>query len=365
MKIPFVNLKPMHEEIKSEMNSKFQEIYTKNWFILGKEVQNFEQSFSDYCNVKYCVGCGSGLDALHLALRGLNIGSGDEVIVPSNTYIATALAVSYAGAKPIFVEPNLETYNINPDLIEDAITRNTKALMVVHLYGQPAEMDRIKIIAKKYNLKIIEDCAQAHGAKYKDKIVGSLGTGAGFSFYPGKNLGALGDGGAVTTNNEELAKKVRALRNYGSNKKYFNEYRGFNSRLDEIQAGFLSVKLKYLKKWNEYRRKIAAKYILNIRNDNIILPHVIDNAEPVWHLFVVKSKKRKDLQKYLYEKGIGSLIHYPIPIHLQKAYKDLHFKQGDFPVAEKISKEVLSLPIWYGMKDREIEYVIDVLNKWK
>ncbi|MCY6356041.1 DegT/DnrJ/EryC1/StrS family aminotransferase [Clostridium sp. ZS2-4] len=365
MKIPFVNLRPMHEEIKSEMNQKFEKIYNKSWFILGEEVIRFEESFADYCETKYCVGCGNGLDALHLALKGLNISIGDEVIVPSNTYIATALAVSYAGAKPVFVEPDVETYNINSDLIENAITKNTKAVIVVHLYGQPAEMDKINLIAKKYNLKIIEDCAQAHGAKYKKKKIGSLGDAAGFSFYPGKNLGALGDGGAVTTDNKCLAKIITSLRNYGSNKKYFNEYKGFNSRLDEIQAGFLSVKLKYLNKWNEDRKKIASKYMSHIENNNIILPYVIDDVEPVWHLFAIRSKKRDELRNYLNKKGISTLIHYPIPIHLQKAYKELGFKQGTFPIAEKISKEVLSLPIWYGMKDEEIEYVIDILNKWK
>ncbi|WP_434640828.1 DegT/DnrJ/EryC1/StrS family aminotransferase [Thermoanaerobacterium thermosaccharolyticum] len=365
MKIPFVSLKPMHDEIEYEIKFKFEEIYKRNWFILGDEDKKFEQEFADYCNVNYCIGCGNGLDALHLILKGYDIGFGDEVIVPSNTFIATALAVSYTGAKPIFVEPDIRTYNIDPSLIESAITEKTKAIIAVHLYGQPADMDELKRIAKKYNLKLIEDAAQAHGSLYKGMKAGSLGDAAGFSFYSGKNLGALGDGGAVVTNDKDLAEKIKALSNYGSEKKYRHIYKGFNSRLDELQAGFLRVKLKYLDVWNEERRKIAQKYIDGINNPYVIKPVEADYAKHVWHLFVIRSEKRDELQRYLNNNGIGTLIHYPIPIHLQEAYKDLGFKTGDFPIAEKIANEVLSIPMWYGMKNEEVEYVIDKINAWK
>lgn len=364
MKIPFVSFEPMHKEIGNEILSKFKEVYEKNWFIQGKEVKKFEEEFALFCGANYCVGCGNGLDALYLILRGYDIGFCDEVIVQSNTYIATALAVSYVGANLIFVEPDLLTYNINPDLIEKAITNKTKAIIAVHLYGQPADMDKIKDIAEKYNLKVIEDSAQSHGALYKGKKVGSLADASGFSFYPGKNLGALGDAGAIVTNNKELADKVRALGNYGSDKKYHHIYKGTNSRLDELQAGFLSVKLKYLDKWNNDRKRIAKMYLDGIKNCKIILPFVPNYTEPIWHVFIIRTEKRDELQSYLNSKGIGTLIHYPIPMHLQPAYKELGLKKGDFPIAEKISNEVLSIPMWYGMKDDEIEYVIDKINEW-
>lgn len=365
MNLPFLNFKPMHDEIKEEIASKFEKVYDLNWFILGNEVSNFENQFSNYLEVKFCIGTGNGLDSLSLILKAYNIGEGDEVIIPSNTYIATALAVSYAGAKPIFVEADLKTYNINPDLIENAITKKTKAIMVVHLYGQVAQMDKIAKIAKKNNLKLIEDCAQAHGSTLFGKKAGTFGDAAGFSFYPGKNLGALGDGGAIVTNDEGVAKKIASLRNYGSNEKYYNEFKGVNSRLDEIQAAFLSIKLKYLDKWNNDRKRIAKTYMENIKNKNIILPYNIDGSEPVWHVFAIRCSQRDKLQTYLNENNIGALIHYPVPIHLQKAYEDLGYKKGDFPIAEKISDEVLSLPIWYGMKDLEIQNVIDVLNSFR
>lgn len=365
MNIPFVSFEVMHKEIGSEILSKFKEVYEKNWFIQGEEVKKFEEEFATFSDSKYCIGCGNGLDALYLILRGYDIGEGDEVIVPSNTYIATALAVSYAGAKPIFVEPDLVTYNINTDLIEKAITNNTKAIMAVHLYGQPADMDKINNIAKKYNLKVIEDSAQAHGALYKGKKVGSLGDASGFSFYPGKNLGALGDAGAIVTNDKELADKVRAIANYGSDKKYHHIYRGTNSRLDEIQAAFLRIKLKNLNKSNEERGKIAEKYIAGINNPIIIKPVQVDYANHVWHLFVIRTEKRNELQDYLNSQGIGTTIHYPIPMHLQGAYSDLGYKKADFPIAEKIADEVLSLPMWYGMKNDEIEYIIDRINAWE
>ena len=364
MKIPFVNLEPMHKQIKDEIVTGFEKIYDKNWFILGKSVEAFEEEFSKYCNVDYCISCGNGLDTLSIILRGYDIGDGDEVIVPSNTYIATALAVSYVGAKVVFVEPDIQTFNIDVDKIEAAITKKTKAVIAVHLYGRPAETDKVKVLCEKYNLKLIEDAAQAHGAMYNGKRTGSLGDAAGFSFYPGKNLGALGDGGAILTNDSVLAQKVRAIRNYGSTIKYHNEYKGVNSRLDEIQAEFLRIKLKYLDKWNVDRKKSATLYLEGINNNKIIIPCINSVDESVWHVFAIRTEFRNELEKYLKDKGIETLIHYPIPIHLQKAYDNLGYKVGDFPVAETISKTVLSLPLWYGMREDEINYVISVLNQW-
>lgn len=364
MNIPFVSFEPMHKEIEDEILNKFKEVYQKNWFIQGEEVNKFEEEFAEFCNSGYCIGCGNGLDALYLILRGYDIGEGDEVIVPSNTFIATALAVSYAGAKPVFVEPDLLTYNIDPTLIEKAITANTKAIIAVHLYGQPADMDNINKIAKKYNLKVIEDSAQSHGALYKGEKVGGLGDASGFSFYPGKNLGALGDAGAVVTKNKELADKVRAIANYGSDKKYNHIYKGTNSRLDEVQAAFLRIKLRSLDKWNEERRAIAQKYIVGISNPKIIKPVEADYVKIVWHLFVVRTEKRNELEKYLNDNGIGTNIHYPIPMHMQEAYEELNGSKCNLPLAEKISMEVLSLPMWYGLKNEEIQYIIDVINRW-
>jgi len=345
MNIPFLDLKAPHDELREDLRVAFERVLDSGWYIHGKEVKNFEQEFATYCEAKCCVGTGNGLDALHLILRAYGISSGDEVIVPSNTYIATWLAASYAGATPIPVEPDASTYNIDPSLIEAAITPRTKAIIAVHLYGQPADMDAINEIAKKYNLKVIEDAAQAHGARYKGKRVGSLGDAAGFSFYPGKNLGAIGDGGAVTTNDQDLSEKVRMLCNYGSHIKYHNEVKGFNSRLDELQAGFLRIKLKKLDDWNVRRKKIATEYISTLSTINFELPYVPEWAEPVWHLFVVRTSHREQLLKKLNEAGIGNMIHYPIPPHLQAAYSDLGYKLGTFPISEKIHQEVLSLPI--------------------
>lgn len=364
MKIPFLNFEPMHTVIRNEIIDAFKKNYDNNLFILGPNVEAFESEFSKYCGTKYCIGCGNGLDALSIILRGYDIGEGDEVIVPSNTYIATALAVSYVGAKVVFVEPNIKTFNIDVDKIEAAITKKTKAIIAVHLYGRPAETDKIKVLCKKYNLKLIEDAAQSHGAIYNEKRAGNLGDAAGFSFYPGKNLGALGDAGAILTNDSALAEKIRAIRNYGSKIKYYNEYKGVNSRLDEIQAGFLSVKLKYLDMWNTDRQKIAKLYLKKINNSKIILPCIDSVTDSIWHIFPIRSKYRDDLLNYLKVNGIETLIHYPVPIHLQKAYKDLGYNLKDFPIAETISKTILSLPIWYGMNDNEINYIIDVLNKW-
>ena len=365
MKIPFSTFEPMHNEIRKFLDRAYNKVLDKSWFIRGDECKKFEEEYATYCGVKYCVGVASGLDSLILILRAMDIGVGDEVIVPSNTYIATALAITYVGAKPVFVEPVIETFNIDVNKIEEKITKNTKAIIVVHLYGRTADMDSINAIAKKYNLKVIEDAAQAHGAKYKGKRAGSLGDAAGFSFYPGKNLGALGDAGCVTTNDKELADKVRVLGNYGSDYKYHNIYKGVNSRLDEMQAAFLRVKLPYLDKWNKDRRNTAKKYLEGITNPLIKLPSPSsEEYEHIYHLLVVRSERRDELEKYLNEKGIGTLKHYPIPMHEQECYKDLGIKHGELPIAEEISRTVLSIPMYYGMTDEEIDYVIDKINKF-
>ena len=364
MKIPFVTFKPLEAELDKEIRDAFDRVYTRSWYIEGVEDEKFEKVFAEYCNSKYCVGVGNGLDALFLALKALNVKDGDEVIVPSNTYIATALAVTYVGATPVFVEPDIRTFNIDPAKIEKAITEKTKAIMPVHLYGQACDMEPIMKIAKKYNLLVVEDCAQAHGATYKGKVVGSFGDVAGFSFYPGKNLGALGDAGAIVTNNEELAKKVRALGNYGSDYKYHHVYQGNNSRLDELQAAFLAAKLPLLERVNDNRRSIADKYLAGINNPKVILPFVPDYAVPVWHIFGIRCKRRTELENFLNDAGIGTNKHYPIPIHLQDCYKELGFKEGDFPIAEEISSSELSIPMYYGMTDDEVQYVIDKVNEF-
>jgi dTDP-4-amino-4,6-dideoxygalactose transaminase len=345
MNIPFLDLKAPHQELRNELREAFDRVLDSGWYILGNEVKQFENEFAAYCEAKHCIGVGNGLDALHLILRAYEIGAGDEVIVPSNTYIATWLAVSYAGAKPVPVEPVEVTYNIDPALIEAAITPRTKAIIAVHLYGQPADMDPINAIAQKHGLKVIEDAAQAHGARYKGRRVGTLGDAAGFSFYPGKNLGAIGDGGAVTTNDAELAESVRVLSNYGSKVKYHNEVKGLNSRLDELQAAFLRVKMVKLDEWNLRRKALAKIYLEGFKDSGLVLPHVPDWADPVWHLFVIRSANREKLQLALQGKGIGSMVHYPIPPHLQGAYAELGLFEGSFPIAEQIHKEVVSLPI--------------------
>ena len=365
MNIPFVSFKPLEKALDKSLREAFERVYTHSWYIEGEEDKIFESAFAKYCSTKYCVGVGNGLDALFLALKALGIKQGDEVIVPSNTYIATALAVTSVGAIPIFVEPDINTFNINPDNIEAAITDKTKAIMPVHLYGLPCDMDSIMALAKKYDLFVVEDCAQAHGARYKGKVVGSFGNVAGFSFYPGKNLGALGDAGASVTDNKELANKIRALGNYGSDYKYHHILKGNNSRLDEIQAAFLSAKLPYLDKVNEERRRIAQKYLEGIKNPEVILPRVPQYATPVWHIFGIRCKRRNELEKFLNEAGIGTNKHYPIPMHLQECYRDLGYKEGDFPIAEEISATELSIPMYYGMTDEEIQYIIDKVNAFK
>lgn len=362
MRVPFVSFKPLEKEMDSPLREAFNRVLENSWYIDGNEDKAFEKAFAAYCDSKYCVGVGNGLDALMLVLKAWGIGEGDEVIVPSNTYIATALAVTYVGAKPVFVEPDIRTYNIDPAKIEEKITPNTKAIMPVHLYGQACDMDPIMAIAQKYSLLVLEDCAQAHGATYKGKIVGSFGDAAGFSFYPGKNLGALGDAGATVTNDEVLAAKVRALGNYGSDYKYHHIYKGNNSRLDELQAAFLSAKLPMMDKVNDDRRATAEKYLAGITNPLVTLPYVMPECEPVWHVFAVRCEKRDALAAYLTEKGIGINKHYPIPMHMQDCYKDLGIAQGSLPIAEEISATELSLPMYYGMTDEEIQYVIDAVN---
>ena len=362
MKIPFNDFEPMQSEIKEEVYSVFERIYNRKWYIDGIEKKAFEKEFASFCNTGFCIGVGNGLEALRLILQGMNIGEGDEVIVPATTFIATALAVSYVGAKPVLVEVNINTYTINTRLIEEKITDRTKAIIAVHLYGQSCDMNAIQLIANKYQLKVIEDAAQAHGALYKGRKVGSLGDAAAFSFYPGKNLGALGDAGAVTTNNEELAEKIRILSNYGSDYKYHHIYKGTNSRLDELQAAFLRIKLKHLDAWNKDRKRIAKEYLQNIHNSEIILPSVAEYAEHVWHIFAIRTKSRKLLEKYLEENGIGTTVHYPIPIHLQKAYADCRKEFGQLPIAEKIADEELSIPMFFGMKNDNIDYIVKKLN---
>lgn len=362
--IPFVSFRPLERELDKEIRAAFERVYSNSWYIEGKEDEAFEKAFAEFCHTQYCVGVGNGLDALMLALKALGIKDGDEVIVPSNTYIATALAVTYVGATPVFVEPDIRTFNIDPSNIEAAITDKAKAIMPVHLYGQPCDMDPILEIAQKHNLFIVEDCAQAHGAKYKGKVIGSFGDAAGFSFYPGKNLGALGDAGATVTNNKELADKIRALGNYGSDYKYHHIYQGNNSRLDEMQAAFLSAKLPILQKVNDNRRNTANLYLQRIDNPNITLPFVPDYAEPVWHIFGIRCNKRDELEAYLNGKGISTNKHYPIPMHLQECYKSLGFKKGDYPIAEEISATELSIPMYYGMTDEEIDYVVTALNEF-
>lgn len=365
MKIPFVSFRPMEKELDKELRQAFERVYAGSWYIEGKEDTAFENEFAQYCGAAHCVGTGNGLDSLMLVLKALNIGEGDEVIVPSNTYIATALAVTYVGAIPVFAEPDIRTFNIEPSKIEEKISNKTKAVIPVHLYGQPCEMDSIIAIARKYDLYLIEDCAQAHGAVYKGKKVGSFGNAAGFSFYPGKNLGALGDGGAVVSNYKEVADKVRALGNYGSDYKYHHIYKGHNSRLDEIQAAFLRVKLYHLDRMNEERRRIADRYLKEIHNDNIILPYIIKDVVPVWHIFGIRCTRRDELEAYLKNKGIGTNKHYPIPMHMQECYMDLGIKPGELPIAEEISATQLSLPMYYGMTEEEINYVVDAVNSFK
>lgn len=365
--IPFLNLKQINSKYQLQINQTMQKVMSSGWYILGQEVEEFENEFAKYCGTKHCLGVANGLDALILIFRAYKemglVEDGDEVIVPANTYIASILAISANNLKPILVEPNINNFNINPCLIEKNITPKTKAILAVHLYGKSAPMDQINQIAKKYNLKIIEDAAQAHGAFFGDKRVGNLGDASGFSFYPGKNLGALGDGGAITTNDDKLARAVKALRNYGSHQKYQNIYKGLNSRLDEMQAAILKVKLQYLDQDNEQRRLIATTYCQNIKNPKIILPQPpVDKNSHVWHLFVIRCDDRNDLQRYLLENGVQTVIHYPIEPHKQEAYKEL--SNLLLPISEKIHNEVLSLPIYPGLEEQDLFKIITLMNSY-
>lgn len=364
IKVPFLDLYRVNQKYRGKIEFAFKGVLDSGWYILGKKVEEFENNFAKFCNTKYCVGVGNALEAMYLVLKSWDIGDGDEVIVPSNTYIATWLAVSYSGAKIIPIEPNLFTYNIDYEKIKKKITSKTKVIIPVHLYGQPADMKPIMEIAKLYDLKVLEDASQAHGALYNGKRVGSLGHAAAFSFYPGKNLGCLGDGGCITTNDPKLAEKVRTLRNYGSTKKYHNKVKGYNSRLDELQAAFLIKKLIFLDHDNQHREKIANYYNQKLyKLKSLILPESIKRTKHVWHLYVVRLKNRDELQKKLMSKGIQTLIHYPIPPHLQPAYFDMGFKKGNFPISEKIHNEVLSLPISPAMSLAQAKFVVNSILK--
>lgn len=358
--IKFLDLEKINNRYRHEIDARIKNILDKGWYLQGDENKIFAQNFANFCDTKFALGVANGLDALNLIIKAYGFGKGDEIIVPANTYIATILAISENGCTPIFVEPDIKTYNINPDEIEEKITNKTKAIMVVHLYGQAVQMDKIWALAKKYNLKIIEDSAQAHGAYYQGKRVGNLGDASGFSFYPGKNLGCMGDGGAVTTNDEALFEKIKAIANYGSDRKYHHIYKGINSRLDEIQAAILDVKLKHLDSDNEKRREISKYYRENIKNPKIILPETYDEKSHVWHIFAVRTENRDDFQKYLTEKGIQTIIHYPTPPHKQGAYKE--WNNLSLPITEEIHKTIISLPISPVMTDNEIEKVVEVVN---
>lgn len=364
MKIPYLNLAPIHNPIKGELKDKFNEVLEREWFIHGEECPKFENAFAEFCGVKHCIGVGNGLDAIRVILQAYDIGAGDEVIVPANTFIATVLAVSYVGATPILVDADINTYNIDISKIEEKINKRTKAIIVVHLYGRVVDMDPVLALAAKYNLKVIEDSAQAHGAVYKGKRTGNLGDAAAFSFYPGKNLGALGDGGAVTTNDETLAKKIRAICNYGSFIKYQHLFKGCNSRLDEVQAGLLSVKLPHLADWNEARKDIAEKYNKEIHNKLLVLPKVEERDQHVFHIYPVLCPDRQKFIDYLEEKGIFTNVHYPTPIPRQKAYEEMDIDMAEYPVTERICAEEVSLPLYPGMTADEVQYVIDAVNQY-
>lgn len=358
MKVPFLNLGAINRQYQTEFALAQQAVLDYGWFIMGPQLEAFEKEFADYCEVPHAVGVANGLDALILILKAMDIGPGDEVIVPTNTYIATWLAASHVGATPVGVEPNAHTYNLDPTQIEKAITPRTKAIIAVHLYGQVADMGPIMALAKQHHLKVIEDAAQAHGARVSGQRAGGLGHAAGFSFYPGKNLGALGDGGAVTTNDPALYERIRTLRNYGSATKYFNDEIGYNSRLDELQAAFLRIKLRDLDRQNQIRQSIAKQYTEGLKGLPLTLPQFDAAQEPVWHLYVVRSSQRAALVDYLNACGVGTVIHYPVAPHLQKAYQHLHLGKGSFPLAEVLQEEVLSLPVDPTMTQSQIEHVI-------
>lgn len=357
--VPFLDLAPAYQEAKSEIDAALLRVAGSGWYVLGSELQAFEAQYAAFCGTRHCAGVANGLDALRLALLALGVGPGDEVIVPSNTYIATWLAVSQCGATPVPVEPDIGTYNLDAARIEAAVTPRTRAVLPVHLYGQPADMDAIGAVARRHGLALLDDCAQSHGASYKGRPVGSLADVSAWSFYPAKNLGAMGDGGAVTTHDAGIDQRARVLRNYGSSVKYRNDVKGFNSRLDEVQAAVLAVKLRTLAKATDARRRIASRYLRGMADLALVLPRVPEWADPAWHLFVVRHADRDAFAARLAREGIGTLVHYPVPPHLQPAYADLRLGGGDLPISEAIHREVLSLPIWPGMTDAQIEHVID------
>jgi dTDP-4-amino-4,6-dideoxygalactose transaminase len=364
--IPFLDMQAPYLELRAEMDEAHQRVMLSGWYVLGEEVDAFEREFASYCGVRHCVGVANGLDALHLILCAYGVGPGHEVIVPSNTYIATWLAVSHAGARPVPVEPLPGTYNLDPDQIESAITLRTRAILPVHLYGQPADMSAIQAVASRHNLPVIEDAAQAHGALHRGNKTGALAAAAGWSFYPGKNLGAMGDGGAVTTNDDDLAGRLRILRNYGSREKYFNEIKGFNSRLDPLQAAFLRVKLKHLDEWNRRREILAEQYQQGLSGvPGVVLPQVPEWADPSWHLYVIQHPERDALRKYLEQEMIGTLIHYPVPPHLSSAYGDLGLGRGDYPITENMARNVLSLPMGPHLKPSQVEHIVSVIRSFQ
>ena len=358
--INFLDLKKINNRFLDEINSRIEKILDKGWYLQGEENEMFSKNFAEFCGTKYALGVANGLDALNLIIKASGFGVGDEIIVPANTYIATILAISQNGCTPVLVEPDINTYNINPDLIEEKITPKTKAIMVVHLYGQAVQMQKIWDLAKKYNLKVFEDSAQAHGAIYNNKRTGNLSDASAFSFYPGKNLGCMGDGGAITTNDEELFKKIKAIANYGSDRKYHHIYKGVNSRLDEIQAAILDIKLKYLDSDNQKRREISKFYRENIKNNKIILPKTYDEKAHVWHVFTVRTKYRDAFQEYLKNNDIQTIIHYPTPPHKQGAYKE--WNNLSYPITEEIHNTIISLPISPVMTMDEISKVVEVVN---
>jgi dTDP-4-amino-4,6-dideoxygalactose transaminase len=364
MKIPFGDLSRQYKKYKKEFDSIISSVFEKGNFILGENLVKFEKDFAGYLKINHAIGVANGTDALFIALKALDISAGDEVITVSNTAVPTVSAIDAAGATPVFVEIKENTFNIDPSKIESAITSKTRAILPVHLYGKPCEMNEIISIARKHNLRVIEDCAQAHGAEYKGKKVGTFGDLSAFSFYPSKNLGANGDGGMVVTNSDELAEKVSLLRNYGFKNRYNSIMRGYNSRLDEIQAALLDFKLTKLDHWNKRRYEIAQKYIESLKNLPLILPEIEPSTLPVFHLFVVRTKIREKFIDYLMEKGITALIHYPTPVHLQPAYEFLGYKKGALPITEKLSEEIVSIPIYPELEDFEIDYIIQSIKKF-
>lgn len=363
MIVPFLDLLAPYRELKDPLDAAYQQVMSSGAYMLGEQVDAFEAEFASYCEARHCVGVGNGLEALHLILRAMDIGPGDEVIVPSNTFIATWLAVTYAGATPVPVEPDERTFNLDPHRVEAAITARTRAILAVHLYGQPAEMGALQAIARRHGLKLIEDAAQAHGARYQGRRAGALGDAAGWSFYPGKNLGAFGDGGAVTTDDDALAERLRLLRNYGSRIKYLNDERGFNSRLDELQAALLRVKLSVLDAWNARRQAVASRYLEGLAGLGLTLPTVPEWAEPSWHLFVIRTPERGALMKQLERDGVQCLIHYPVPPHRQSAYRDLGLGEGALPIAERLHREVVSLPMGPHLTTAQVETVIEAVTR--